>query len=702
MSGKPKLLHKRYELVRELGAGGMGCVYEGFDHQLKLHVAIKENLFDQHHRQAAFRREAQILAALRHPSLPRVIDCFQERGRQYLVMDLIEGDDLATIIKREKRPLAVPAVLEIALQLLDVLEYLHSQPIPVQHRDIKPSNLKEASGRIFLLDFGLAFGLASEMSTLIARDFDWDAHSSNYSSPEQMKGEPTSFASDIFSLAATLYTLLTAKAPPRASDRLKEITTLQPDPLKDLWLQMPELDGDLSETIMLGLSLEPHLRPQTAAQMRRQMFPGLYKPARAQPGLGSRIAAIVLTMICSCGIGLLISPGRAAICRRSQTVSLRRVLLCTSSQEVVSINPNIAADPTLPELRLRAEGFLHESKYPEARETAQEILAKWPDDPFARFIDGDANSDLLDGTPEQQDEMKKVKEQADRILALVVNPISAEDYTERGWANLIQRNVTEALSDANAALVLNPSSVAALMLRANATVMTSPSNRQRLDDALVDYQRVTTLRPNYAVAWANQAATQQSLGRHKAAVMSFKTAIRLLPKPDFYVAQAVSLRALGDNAAAEEAYRQALVANRRFSPAIDGLAELAANRGEWNTAIDYYKRSIDILPTERALYGRGEAYIQTHQIPTAIEDFTHVLNLNEKNYQARGLRAYCNAALEAWRFAVDDYSRALSDAPMSDRRFRHFVYENRAIAFRRVDAESSARDDERKAKQLAD
>ena len=147
------LLNRRYRIVEILGQGGMAAVYRAIDENLGVEVALKENLFttDEYARQ--FRREAVILANLRHPNLPRVTDHFViEQQGQYLVMDYIEGEDLR---QRMERIGSLPEqdVIIIGVALCDALTYLHSRSPQVLHRDIKPGNVKiTPSGQIFLVD----------------------------------------------------------------------------------------------------------------------------------------------------------------------------------------------------------------------------------------------------------------------------------------------------------------------------------------------------------------------------------------------------------------------------------------------------------------------------------------------------------------------------------------------------------------------
>ena len=136
------ILQNRYRVIRQLGSGGMGTVYEARALRLNTTVAVKETHFTDERLRKQFEREAQLLAGLRHPVLPRVIDHFDEGDGLYLVMDFIAGDDLGALLEKRGGAFPLNDVIAWADQLLDALDYLHSQDPPVIHHDIKPQNLK--------------------------------------------------------------------------------------------------------------------------------------------------------------------------------------------------------------------------------------------------------------------------------------------------------------------------------------------------------------------------------------------------------------------------------------------------------------------------------------------------------------------------------------------------------------------------------
>ena len=204
------LLGNRYEIMEQLGGGGMAIVYKGRDVILNRLVTIKvlrEEYTSDEDFVKRFRSEAQAVASLSHPNIVSIYDVGRAADVDYLVMEYIEGDDLKTVIKRHA-PLTPVKAAQIAMQIAQALEHAHENNIV--HRDVKPQNVLITRGGLAkLTDFGIAMGATA--GTIVKTDEVMG--SVHYVSPEQAKGEKTGPRSDIYSLGVVLYEMTTGALP---------------------------------------------------------------------------------------------------------------------------------------------------------------------------------------------------------------------------------------------------------------------------------------------------------------------------------------------------------------------------------------------------------------------------------------------------------------------------------------------------------
>ncbi len=258
------LLKGRYRIQNVLGKGGMGAVYRALDESLGVNVAVKENLVEDEDAIRQFRREATILAGLRHPNLPRVTDHFviPDQG-QYLVMDFIEGEDLKMRIQRAGA-LPEKEVLLIGIAISDALAYLHKLTPPVYHRDIKPANIRiTPSGQVYLVDFGLAkVEQAGQATATGARGL-----TPGYSPPEQYGTARTDARSDIYALGATLYTALTGFPP---EDGLA--VAINQTTLTSVQQRSPKTSRQVAVIIEKALKVNKEDRYSSAAEFKQVML----------------------------------------------------------------------------------------------------------------------------------------------------------------------------------------------------------------------------------------------------------------------------------------------------------------------------------------------------------------------------------------------------------------------------------------------
>lgn len=265
------VLQQRYKIDKQIGQGGMGAVYVATDQRFGSTVAIKETLCMDDSFRKAIEREARLLNSLKHPALPKVTDHFEENGIMFLVMEYIPGEDLCCVLDERGKPFPVEEMVRWGDQLLDALDFLHNQEVPVIHRDIKPQNLKlTPQGQVILLDFGLAKGNPSDVSHQTAAKSIF-GYSKSYASLEQIQGTGTDPRSDLYSLAATLYHLLTGVAPEDALTRAMSVLSQKPDPLVPACTVNPAIPRGVAGVLQKALDLNASERPGTAAEMRQML-----------------------------------------------------------------------------------------------------------------------------------------------------------------------------------------------------------------------------------------------------------------------------------------------------------------------------------------------------------------------------------------------------------------------------------------------
>jgi len=325
----------RYRVIQPLGEGGMKAVYLAEDLRFKarrcaLAVMVDNFTSEEARRQAvlSFQREADVLAQLDHPAIPRVSDRFSERDHHYFVMDYVAGETLEAKLATAGGRLGQSEAIHLALQICDALDYLHTRIPPVVYRDLKPANIiVTPEGSVKLVDFGIARHFTRDGTTV---------GTIGYAAPEQYQGqcEPRS---DVYALGATLHHLLSGRDPARF-----------PLDFPPLSILVTGCDPKLEQLVAEALKREPSDRPASAGEFARRLLAisgtrsetGGSSPGQARPGM----------QYCSrCGVEISADTSRCPNCGETAAIAQRSInvgskALSASSSATVRFCPQCARE----------------------------------------------------------------------------------------------------------------------------------------------------------------------------------------------------------------------------------------------------------------------------------------------------------------------------------------------------------------------
>lgn len=291
------ILQKRYEVVSHLGQGGMGTVYMARDLRLANRYCVVKKLRDDFFREEDkkkalefFQREAEVLSPLKHPNIVSITDSFDEEDNYYLVMEYVEGENLHQMLNKRGEPFPEEQVLQWAIQIADVLNFLHSNDPKVIYRDLKPSNVMiDTKDRVKLVDFGIARPYAKDSDNT-------HVVSAGYSPPEQYWGAADP-RSDIYALGATMHFLLTGQEP-------LALQVCSPRKIN------PTISEHIDQIVQRATAQDVWLRYQTATEMQRELeYIPRQKPrlklVQAAAGVVGLVAVLTATYI---GISKVVPP----------------------------------------------------------------------------------------------------------------------------------------------------------------------------------------------------------------------------------------------------------------------------------------------------------------------------------------------------------------------------------------------------------
>lgn len=656
----------QYQIVRELGRGGMATVYQARDASFQREVAIKvlprEYLHDPNFR-ARFEREARTIAALEHPSIVPVYDFGEQDGQLYLVMRYMSGGSLAERLKHG--PLPIDEIATILEQIGSALDHAHSQGLV--HRDVKPANiLFDRYGAAFLADFGIVkmrdVGTALTGSELIGTP--------DYISPEQGRGErKLDGRSDLYSLGVILFEALAGRLPYHADTPIEMVTAHIVEPVPSILAARPDLPPACEAIITRAMAKTPIDRYATAGDLARDLRQLVFRfgdtrveaaegatiiepepwPAprpvySARPAPGGRTPAephlvepkrrvgvwigLVAVSFALClvgGLGLAFVTGR-----------LSGLNLLPASRAVEHYKRGLDyQQQQLPDLAL--------AEFDQA-------IALDPDYVDAYIGRGQTHLDL--------DDFDLAIVDFDQALALDAG--RAEAYTGRGNANQEKNDLDQALADFDRAIALDPQLAAAYAGRGY-----TYTERGEYERALADYDKAIALDPQDAEAFYGRGRVHIFREEPEQAVADLDQAIELDPQnARAYNARGVAYLNLGEADRAMAEFSQAIVLDAGFSFPYLNRGNIYRDRGDYELAIADYTRAIAIDPQGAEAYkNRGLAYYNTGEYDQVIADLNQAIGLDPQDawaYNIRGLAYYYKAEYDS---ALTDFNQAIALDP---------------------------------------
>ncbi len=624
-----KLAH--YEIIRQLGMGGMGVVYEAEDLKLRRHVALKflppefEN--DTAARQR-FQREAFAASALNHPNICTIYEIDEANGQQFIAMELLEGQTLRQRIGfAGSKRLDPETILELSIQILSALEAAHRKGIV--HRDIKPANLFVTEhGQAKVLDFGLAKqgvdrAQAADLNGATLKTNDLTASGATvgtvaYMSPEQVAGKPLDARTDLFSFGAVLYEMATGRqafAGDTSGVTFNAILEKNPPPASRL---NPEIPPRLDEIIAKALEKDRDVRYQHASdfgadlkRLRRDSSSGSVARVEAIPAVAwwrkkSAIVAAVIVVLAIAG-GLFAwrywLPGRGAGVHSVAVLPFTGVASgpnATFLQDGISIGVTDALSQ-LPGLRVMSSSAVmrYAGKTPDPRQVGKDLKV-------------DA---VLTGTIQQNGGMISID--AELVNAADDSQIWGEQISESAAnVSMVQQEIVRDISDKlrvkltpeqkqqmEQAKAENPDAYRLYLLgRREFDGFTAPHFTKAADY----FRQAIAVDPTYAAAHAGlaDASTMLALFDHSMAASLLPTAqteadeaLTLDPRSaEAHEALALYDRSTWKFQAAENEFRRAEELNPNYFNALEGYAGYLARMGRFNEAMEQAQRALAVNP----------------------------------------------------------------------------------------------------------
>jgi serine/threonine-protein kinase len=645
----------QYEIVEELGRGGMGVVYKARDLELERTVAIKflpASVAGNTEERERFRREARAAAALNHPNICTIHAIEESDGQTFIVMEYVEGEELKE--RLHSGPLAVDDARTIAVQLADALALAHARGIV--HRDIKSSNVMLGpDGRVKIMDFGLAKIHGSAQVTRVGTT----VGTASYMSPEQAHGDDVDQRSDIWSLGVVLYEMLGGRLP-FASDYdqavIYAILNQEPESLQKL---RPELPAHLVQVVARAMAKDPRERFQTAGEFAvalRSGHEGSGREAaipaaeaaktRKKPSL--RMAGA--TLIASAGLvaaALLV----AALMRSDSEAAVRSIAVLPFVNETGDPDREYLSDgiteslighlSPIGSLRVMARStvFQFKGKQLNPREVGRAL-------DVGAVVAGrlDQRGDRLLVSAELIDVRTGAQLWGDRINREMADVFEIEEEISQNIARELQLTLGGQEQHLLARRSTENSEAYQLYLRGR--YHWNKRSPEGMKTALEYFRQAVEKDPSYALAWSGLADTYiVSIGVYlgvpstvarEEAERAAMNAIRIDPSlAEAHTSLAAVKQFDRDWKGSEQSFRRAIELNPGYATAHQWYAELLYSSGRFAEAETEIKRALEIDPLSLIMNSvLGWTYLAARDAQKAIDQFHKTLEMEPQFFDA--------------------------------------------------------------------
>jgi tetratricopeptide (TPR) repeat protein len=655
------VLTNRYRPVKSLGGGGFGKTYLAEDiHKLNEHCVIKQ-FAPQVQGTAAlnkatelFEQEARQLQQLgEHPQIPTLLAYFEQDSRLYLVQQFINGQNLLAELQQQGT-FNEQKIRELLLDLLEILKTVHQHQ--VIHRDIKPENIiRRSDGKLVLIDFGASKQLTATVMTQVGTTIG----SFGYAPLEQMQGGKAYPASDLYSIGATCFHLLSGVHPWQLwqlqgyswvanwRSHLQQSVSQDLERVLDKLLQVEyQQRYQSAEEVLQALNSQPipvtvHVKPEVTLPPQPKKFP---------------IYLVIIPLMIFMGAGTLY------LLRPTNSVTIQQKSADTYYNQGLEKYKNKDFQGAIADY---TSAIQINPNYAEAYNSR-----------------GDARSELGD----------KKAAIDDYTSAIKINPNYAEAYNSRGVDRSALGDKQAAIDDYNSAIKINPDYALAYNNRGLA--------RSALEDnqtAIEDYTSAIKINPEYAEAYNNRGDARSELGDKKAAIEDYTSAIKI--NPEYAIAynnRGVDRSALGDKKAAIEDYTSAIKINPEYALAYNNRGDARSELGDKKAAIEDYTSAIKINPEYAIAYNsRGVDRLAIGDKQGAIDDYTSAIKIDSNNANAYYNRGIARSELGDKQAAIADYTSAIKINPNYAN-----AYYNRANARSELGDKQAAIEDFRKSADL--